>query len=134
MDSVTMNEEELKQKLTPEEYHVLREKGTEAPFSGELDTEFRDGMYFCKVCGSELFSSETKYDAGCGWPSFYDAVSKGNVNLLEDRAHGMIRTEVQCRNCNSHLGHVFPDGPQPSGNRFCINSVALQFKPTEKNG
>lgn len=118
-----------KKELTPEQYHVLREKGTEAPFSGKLYHEERDGMYHCGACGKPLFSAETKYDSGCGWPSFNKVSDKSAVEFHEDTSFGMFRTEVTCKNCGSHLGHVFPDQTQESGTRYCINSVALEFKP-----
>lgn len=122
-----MNEEELKQKLTQEEYKVLREKGTEAPFSGKYVNTKEAGMYTCKVCGHELFSSEAKFDSGTGWPSFTEPANLENVVLEEDDSHGMHRTEVKCKNCGSHLGHVFEDGPG-AGKRYCINSVCLDLK------
>lgn len=125
-----INEEELKAKLTPEEYAVLREKGTEAPFSGKLLHDDRSGMYTCKVCGQELFASDTKFDSGTGWPSF-DQALPGSVIETEDTSHGMSRTEITCSKCGSHLGHVFNDGPTETGKRYCLNSVCLDLKPTE---
>jgi peptide-methionine (R)-S-oxide reductase len=127
-----LSEEEWKNKLTPEQYHVLREKGTEAPFTGDLLHNKNTGMYTCAACGAELFASGTKFDSGSGWPSFYDIATKGAVELHEDSSLGMSRTEVTCANCGGHLGHVFGDAPQtPTGQRFCINSCALDFKPRD---
>ncbi len=123
-----INEEELKSKLTPEEYQVLRQKGTEAPFSGKLLHDHRDGMYKCKVCGQDLFSSDAKFDSGTGWPSFDEALA-GSVVETEDTEHGMVRTEITCSKCGSHLGHVFPDGPTETGKRYCLNSVCLDLEP-----
>lgn len=121
-----------KEKLTPEQYHVLREKGTEAPFTGKFYKNFEKGMYECTACGQQLFSSETKFDSDCGWPSF-DRSLVGNVTFHDDASFGMIRTEVLCSNCGSHLGHVFDDGPkETTGKRFCINSLSIAFKPANK--
>jgi peptide-methionine (R)-S-oxide reductase len=119
------NEEGWKERLTPEQFAVLRQKGTEAPFTGKLLNEKRDGVYRCAACGSELFSSQTKFDSGTGWPSFEDAIP-GAVEFARDDSHGMSRTEVTCSKCHSHLGHVFDDGPS-SGKRYCINSVCLDL-------
>jgi peptide-methionine (R)-S-oxide reductase len=122
-----MNEEEIKEKLTEEEYKILREKGTEAPFSGKLLNEKGLGMYKCKVCGNELFASDAKFESGTGWPSFDNALP-GAVEFVEDNSHGMSRTEVICSKCKSHLGHIFDDGPTETGKRHCINSVCLEFE------
>jgi len=121
------DEEEIKQMLTPEEYTVLREKGTEAPFSGEYVHEKADGTYECKVCGNPLFDSTAKFDSGTGWPSF-DQALPGAIETHVDNAHGMVRTEITCARCGSHLGHVFDDGPTKTGKRYCINSVCLDLE------
>ena len=123
-----VNEAELKKKLTPEQYHILREKGTEAPFSSKLLDVKGQGMFACAVCGNQLFSSDTKFDSGTGWPSFDQAIP-GRVEFHEDQEHGMSRTEVVCAQCGSHLGHVFDDGPATTGKRFCINGACLVHQP-----
>jgi peptide-methionine (R)-S-oxide reductase len=125
--TVHKTEQEWREELTPEQYEVLRNHGTESPFSGEYVDTKDDGTYRCAACGNELFSSDTKFDSGTGWPSFTDPANTENVVLRDDRSLGMLRTEVLCANCGSHLGHVFPDGPGPSGQRWCINSVALDL-------
>ncbi len=124
-------EAEWKKRLTPEGYYVLREKGTETPFSGEFLNEKTRGVYLCAGCGQELFDSETKFDSGTGWPSFYEPIIKANVEEIGDLGHGMRRTEVVCSRCGGHLGHVFEDGPDPTGLRYCINSVSLDLAEKE---
>lgn len=126
------SESEWKASLTPEQYRVLREKATERPFSGEYCDAKEKGTYVCAACGNPLFSSDTKYDSGSGWPSFWTPLSKESVATEEDRALGMERTEVLCRSCGGHLGHVFDDGPRPTGQRYCMNSIALKLMPDEK--
>lgn len=126
------SEDYWKEKLTPEQYHILREKGTEAPFTGKYVDNHETGMYECAACGHPLFSSETKFESGSGWPSFDQPINRENVELHEDKSMFMKRTEVTCKNCGAHLGHVFPDGPaETTGERYCINSCSLQFKKKE---
>jgi len=129
--NVNKSDAEWREELSPEKYHVLREAGTEPPFTGAYTYSKADGMYRCGACGQELFSSDAKFDSGTGWPSFTEAAVEGAVELREDRSLFMKRTEVVCGNCGSHLGHVFDDGPGPDGQRFCINSLALDL---EENG
>ena len=126
------NKDDLKNKLTPEEYYVTQNHGTEPAFSGEFDKNYAPGTYHCVVCGTEIFSSEEKYDSGSGWPSFWKPSIDDHVETQEDRSAGMIRTEVHCSNCKAHLDHVFPDGPKPTGLRYCINSVSMSFKSSEE--
>ncbi len=123
-----MNDEQYREKLTPEQYYVTREKGTERAFTGKYHDHKEDGMYNCICCGAVLFSSDTKYDSGSGWPSYYQPAEGSEIREERDVSHGMVRTEVMCGKCGSHLGHVFPDGPQPTGLRYCINSASLSFK------
>lgn len=128
-----MVEDNWRKKLTPEQYHVLREKGTEPAFTGKFYAHKEDGMYTCAACGVELFSSDTKFDSGTGWPSFTDVANNENVELHDDSSHGMHRTEVVCAKCGGHLGHIFDDGPkEKGGKRYCINSCSLDFKKEEK--
>ena len=129
---VDKTDEQWRQELTPEEYAVLRQAGTERPWTGEYNETKTEGVYACRACGAELFRSETKFDSHCGWPSFYAPSESDNVILREDRGLGMVRTEVLCASCGSHLGHVFEDAPQtPTGDRYCMNSVSLRLLPKE---
>jgi peptide-methionine (R)-S-oxide reductase len=130
---ITKSEADWRRELTPEQYRVLREKGTEPAFTGGYWDEHRPGIYRCAACGADLFVSDTKYDSGTGWPSFYEPVSPDAVSMEEDRSFFQVRTEVRCGSCGSHLGHVFPDGPQPTGQRYCINSVALDLQAGAEN-
>jgi peptide-methionine (R)-S-oxide reductase len=131
-DKIQKSDEEWKKELTPKQFQVCRMKGTEPPFTGEYYQTKTPGVYLCSACGNELFDSDTKYESGTGWPSFYKPINEENVETEEDDSYGMQRTEVMCGRCGAHLGHVFPDGPRPTGLRYCINSVSLKLDPKKK--
>jgi len=129
VEKITRSEDEWQSLLSPEEYYVTRQKGTERPFTGRYWDTFTPGIYRCVGCATPLFASDTKFDAGCGWPSYFQALDPARVREETDNSHGMVRTEVLCNVCDAHLGHVFPDGPPPTGLRYCINSLSMTFEP-----
>jgi peptide-methionine (R)-S-oxide reductase len=129
MPKINKTDEEWKKELTPEQYYILRQKGTERPFTGKYNESTGPGQFVCAACGEKLFDADSKFDSGCGWPSFTAPIAGGAIDEHVDRTHGMVRTEVTCANCGGHLGHVFPDGPRPTGLRYCINSISIDKKP-----
>ncbi|MBC7493460.1 MAG: peptide-methionine (R)-S-oxide reductase MsrB [Flavobacterium sp.] len=128
---VVLKEEEWKEMLSPDVYYIARQKGTERPFSSKLETSKEVGTFYCAACGNPLFKSDAKFESGCGWPSFYEPINKAAIIYTPDKAHGMKRTETQCGRCKAHLGHVFEDGPKPTGLRYCINGVVLDFEKAQ---
>ena len=132
MEKIIKTDAEWRAQLTPEQYRVTRNRGTEPPFCGLMHDSNEPGSYFCICCGLELFSSKNKFHSGSGWPSFYEPVATNRIEYIEDRSHGMVRTEIRCARCDAHLGHVFDDGPPPTGKRYCLNEVALKFVPSKK--